>query len=278
MKTALKAATKTMMPRKIRDAMHPRSLGAICLGTPKSGTTSLANLFSQNFRYEHEAERDRHVKIMSNHYQHHRPSDLQYIKYLRRRNKRLWLDVESNCFLGYRPDLTLKAFPDYKYILTVRHPMPWLNSIFDNNLNYKARPGNTMSRWHNIFFKPERFDYTKWDKPLKEAGLYSLDAYLNYWSRFNGDILQTIPQSQLLVLDTKSISHRLNDISGFLDIKQSLLSEKNSHKNMTTKQHRIIEQLDTSYIEDRINIICSNIIEQSGLPVIPPNTAAVINK
>jgi hypothetical protein len=79
----------------VRDTVQRRRFVGFGLGTPKSGTTSLASLFAQNYRAEHEAE---WVDTIETLYAVYRGTmdHAAYGQELVRRDRRLWLE-----FIGY---------------------------------------------------------------------------------------------------------------------------------------------------------------------------------
>ncbi len=260
----LKNAIKQVLPTFIRQLYTPREINVICIGTPKSGTTSIARLFSDSFRSEHEAERPEHVNTILAHFDK-KMSDDEYVAYLQKRDKRLWLDLESNCFLGYRIDLTYRAFPKNKYILTIREPLSWLDSIFDNNINYAPIEHSVMEKWHKFFFKPKMFDYQHEEASLLANKLYPLSAYLNYWLESNSLAINSIPTEQLLVLDTNKISDSYQSISRFLGISQNSLSAEKSHANRTAEKYGMLSKLDNDFVREKIELICDNFIQKQNL-------------
>lgn len=257
----MKNLLKNLIPPAIRQKLTPRQLNALCIGAPKSGTTSIASLFSSRYRYGHESERKEHVEIIFSHYLG-KITDKQYVNYLIKRDNRLWLDIESNCFLGYRADLVYKAFPLAKYILTIREPKSWLESIFDNNINFPISQSITMQRWHTFFFKPEKYTYSDKDSILEEYLLYPIDAYLNYWVTSNNLVINSIPKQQLLVLSTRSISDSLPTLADFLDLPVKTLNNKKTRANVTESKHRILDKLDPYYVNERVETVCGNFIEK----------------
>lgn len=260
----IKNLLRDLTPPLIRQKAQPKHHNILCIGMPKSGTTSIANLFSNGYRYEHEGERFKHVHKISSHHLK-TISDSQYQKYLLGRAHRLWLDIESNCFLGYRPDIVYRAFPDAKYILTIREPYSWLNSIFDNNINFPVTKGYTEKLWHEFFFKPTHYKFPDEELILKESNLYPIDAYLNYWVNANKSAIDSIPSSQLLILNTNQISNKLTSIANFVGIKKDSLNKNRTRMNITEKKHNIIDLLDQRYVKNKIEKICGQFINTSSL-------------
>jgi len=256
-KRQLKYHIKNMIPSDVRQKLQPRKIQAFCVGIPKTGTTSFAAILEQNYRAAHEPEYGLIVSKMYQHY-HHQLTDGEYCRFLRKRGKRLWLDFESSCFMGYRPDLLYRAFPDAKYILTVREPKSWLDSNFNDNINYPASmPFNAY--WHEVFFEPHKYSYTPYGTVLKEYNLYPIDAYLTYWVSANSSVVQAIPDYQLLIIDLKQLNRSIHRLADFLSIAPDSLNIQNSHRNKTKteKKYDIINLIDANYLQDRIDALCA---------------------
>ena len=234
------------------------------LGAPKSGTTSIAGLFADRCRADHEPHRPRTVNAMYRHYAGEL-SDDGLRKSYQARDKQLLLDVESNCFLAYRPDLLLSTFPKSKYLITVREPKSWLDSIFDNNLNFPKERTRTMTLWHRVFFQSDKFAPTEQDKVLLDLGLYPLSAYLSYWSRTYSACLRALRKTRLLVVGTKQISSRKNEIGRFVGIDVSNVASGALHKNQTVEKHGILRHLCDEYLTESIDRHCRTVISEHGL-------------
>ena len=173
----LKTLLKSAVPLPVLDRVAGRSGRVFALGTPKSGTTSIAGMFKDQCRAGHEAQRPATVQSMHDHFRGV-INDEQLSESYRRRDKQLLLTVESNCFLAYRPDILRDTFPDASYVVTVRKPAAWLESIFDNNLNFPSTKTPTMTQWHEVLFSTARESRSSNDSVLAELGLYPLRCYL----------------------------------------------------------------------------------------------------
>jgi len=251
----MKYHIKNMIPSAVRQKVHPRKIQAFCIGTPKTGTTYIASIFEQHYRAAHEPEDIVIVDKMYQHY-HHQLTDDEYSRFLRRRDKRLWYDIESSCYLGYRSDLLHQAFPNAKYILTVREPKSWLDSNFNDNINYPAsNPFNAY--WHKVLFEPHKYSYTRYDAVLQEHNLYPLDAYLTYWVSANSSVVQAIPENQLLILDTRKLNSSVKRLADFLKIDHDTINAQTTYRNKTEKKYDIINLIDANYLQDRIDTLCS---------------------
>ena len=243
-----------MIPNTVRQKLHPRKIQAFCVGIPKTGTTSVAGMFKQRYRANHEPEYTIMVDKMYQHY-HHRLTDYKFCRFLKKHDKRVWLDINSSCFLGYRPDLLYRAFPNAKYILTVREPLSWLKSMFNSNIKYPASI-RLFARWHEVFFEPHKFSYTRYEAILKEHNLYPLDSFLKYWVSANSSIKQAIPDNQLLILNTRQLKDSTHSLADFLTIDNDSINAQTTHQNKTEKKYDIVNMIDANFLQDRIYTLC----------------------
>jgi len=260
----LKKSIKSIAPLPLLEKVMGRSRQVFALGTPKSGTTSIAGMFAERCRVDHEPHRPTTVNTMHQHYLGELTDDELKDSY-RARDKQLLLDLESNCFMAYRPDLLLETFPDAKFIVTVREPLAWLNSILDNNLNFPKQNTATMTQWHEVLFQEHRFAESRHEPALAERGLYPLDAYLSYWSRTYSACLRSLANAQLLVIGTNQISDNTDGIGEFVGVSLSNVPSKRTHKNQTSEKHGILQMLDGEHVAESIDKNCQAVVSEYGL-------------
>lgn len=253
------AFAKRLIPEAILQRVLPRGFQAMSIGTPKSGTTSVARLFHPGFRSDHEPERRPFVTEMQRHFRGAIDDD-EWIRFLRRRDRELWLELESNCFLGYRPDLVLQAFPQARFVLTVREPRSWLRSMIDNHIDYPPRAGTGMRLWHDVFFRPEEQSFTPGESALRDHDLYPARTYLTYWVAHNQSVLEAVPADRLLILGTREITPRASELARFLGIEASRLNLEKSHANTTPIRHGVFDTLDPGWIEAQVEELCRDLI------------------
>lgn len=261
---SVKSQIKYSIPNSIRNKIHPRKVHAFCIGTPKSGTTSIAGLFDKNYRASHEPERVKLIHLIHKHY-HGDVSDAEYIHWLKKRDKRIWLDLESNCFLGYRPDLLFKAYPDSKYILSIRSPVSWLDSMLNHTINYPPKSELVIKYWHSIFFKPEEHPFSQFDAELKKHEVYSIEAYLNYWANSVQSVLDSIPEEQLLIVKTHEFLNKITDIANFLNIDAKSFDKQSGHLNKAPEKYNLLELVDSGFLEATKERLCGKLIKQLDL-------------
>ena len=260
----LKTLIKSYLPLPILDRAVGRKHRIFALGPPKSGTTSIAGIFSGHCRVDHEPHRPETVHGMFNHF-NGLASDEDLQEKYRARDRQLLLDVESNCFLAYRPDLLRSTFPNAQFIVTVRHPLQWLDSILDNNINFPRDKTPTMRKWHSVLFHTNNTSRSSHCNFLIEKGLYPVDCYLAYWARTYDRCIRSLSGAQRLLIGTNRISTSTEDIGNFVGMDLTKADTNTSHKNKTTAKHGILKQLDASYVKDSLQEYCQPVISEFGL-------------
>ncbi|MCW8879487.1 MAG: hypothetical protein OQK51_20715 [Kangiellaceae bacterium] len=258
---SLKNRLKQYVPNSLRKLFHSRRFHAFSIGTPKSGTTSVAGLLDKNFRASHEPERVQLIHLINDHY-NKKVSDEQYVNWLQLRDRRVWLELESNCFLGYRYDLLLRAFPNVKYVLSVRDPISWLDSMMNHTINYPPKSEEVIKYWHGIFFRPEQFPHSNHDNILSEHSVYSVEAYLNYWAHSVSSALDTIPPKQLLVINTKQLINNKHKLAQFLGFSDDLIDDQSGHLNKAPNKYHLLDKIDKAYVEEVYQKYCAGVVNK----------------
>ena len=140
-------------------------------------------------------------------------------RWLRGRDAVLWLECEAFHATAWNilPDLLTKAFPDARFILTVRDCYSWLDSVINQHLNIKVSP--PFQQLRNLYHAdPVQREVAA----LEVKGLYSLQGYLSYWARHNDFVLNAVPSDKLLVdVPTRGLSEHTDDIASFVGVDHS---------------------------------------------------------
>lgn len=260
----LKKVFKTCAPLPLLERMINRTQRVYALGPPKSGTTSIAKMFSDFCRADHEPHRPATVRSMHDHFVGG-ISDEQLRQSYRTRDKQMLLDVESNCFLAYRPDLLCSTFPDAKFVVLIREPMVWLESILDNNLNFPRTKTPTMAKWHEVLFHSGKTPVSSSDELLVEMGLYPVGSYLEYWTRTYDRCLRSLGDANCLLVGTNQITARAEEIGQFVGLDASGVSRKHTHGNRTAEKHQVLQRLNRAHVEESLNKICQPLISEFNL-------------
>jgi hypothetical protein len=238
-----------------------------CVGVPKSGTTSVAGVFSKCLgrKTSHEPERAETVTYLLRH-KLHDISDDDLVYWHRSRKERLCLDLESNCFLTYRFDLFLKAFPEARIVLPVRLPKSWLQSIFNNNIRFRAAKSEIVASYHELLFNPRAYKYhSEEESVLGKWNLYPIDSYLYYWKSTHDLIIDSVLSDRLFILKTEDIEQKVDELysfAGWTVPESDFIPSVDCHLNEAPHNYHILELLDDDFVSDRINFICGDTLEK----------------
>ncbi len=245
--------------QRLRNMARPRAFQAYCLGTIRSGTTTMAKVFDR-YRSEHEVDCDRLVPMTISAYRGQ--LDQQAARsHLKRRDREYWPEMESAHFLAYLSHDLVELFPSAKFILTIRDPMEWLKSA----INHHHRHPLTAVRPIWVDFRATAFgrfagEFSSEEFALKENGLYPIHAYLKYWFEHNSKVLATIPSSRLLIVRTRDISNSLPEMERFVGCAPESLSAKWS--NIGAQDFGILGQVPREFVLREIERYCGSIAKK----------------
>ena len=261
---SLRSLLKSIAPLPVLDLVAGRKGRVFALGPPKSGTTSIASIFTEYCRADHEAHRPRTVAEMHGHFTGQLSDDDLMASY-RARDKQLVLDVESNCFLAYRPDLLAATFPDSRFIIAVREPRAWLTSIVDNNINFPRDKNEVLRQWHRVFFGEPGQPGLPGDEALVAKGLYPVATYLKYWTSTYDKCLGLVSESRRMVVGTGQITERTPQMLEFAGYSPKAVDTGASHRNRTKAKHDVLSGVDEAHIEAMLDEHCAAFIERHSL-------------
>ena len=234
-----------------------RAFHAYGIGTPKSGTHSIAGVFQPRYRAVHEPEQYDTIQLLLAN-QKKVLDKTQLKEQLNKRDQRLGLELESSNFLSFLVESLVDEFPEAKFILTIRDCYSWLNSYLNHQLRKPAYSAEKRFWWHyrNLCFRLEPFEHAPEEKVLAQHQLYTLDGYLSYWQRINQKILTTIPPERLLVVRTVEIAESLDKIAQFLHIPVERLNPSHSHLFKAKKKFDLLKQIDSDFLEQKVAFYC----------------------
>ncbi|MBD3413422.1 MAG: hypothetical protein GF421_03200 [Candidatus Aminicenantes bacterium] len=244
----------------VRNRLYPRRFHAFCLGVPRTGTASMAGLFQRHYRAEHEPEdivtTEKIVDFINGEL-----SKKKMSSFIRKRDRSLWLELESSHFSYFYLDILLQEFEQAKFILLLRDCYSWLNSYINHQL---GRPLSIKSRFWNklrdIYFD-NHFPYSAQEQVLDERGLYTIDGYLSRWKSYNEKVLSLVPSERLLVIRTHEIKEKFEDIKDFLGISSNNLDGSQSHLNTRTKGFDLLSKIDKGFLKEKFNDHCQDLMK-----------------
>lgn len=211
-----------------------RQLHIVNLSLPKTGTKSVAGLFSA-FRARHEYQFDAATKILEA-YSDGRISRVELSAFLLTRQALGQLEVDSSSvnFWFVREFITL--MPQAKFLVVLREPLSWLESVLahlqrdaiDASTRGLPFPASFMrlAKVSGVCFDPSMAQNAE----VYKRALPDLSRrLLQFWTSQNQQILAVVPPNRRLVLGTEylSVSHRA--LSSFAGIEPGMLTANTGH-------------------------------------------------
>jgi hypothetical protein len=111
-------------------------------------------------------------------------------------------------------------------------------------------------------FGPIPKKYPPEEQVLSAYNLYRLDGYLSYWAYHYRTVLDDIPAGRRLLARTKDLSVSAGRIASFVGVEESSLCTEESHSHRTAKKHEVLEEIDESYLRQKIASHCSKVIKR----------------
>jgi len=258
MRTARRLARFVLLP-----VLRPRRLDVCCCGLSKTGTHSMAGIF-ENYRSMHHPDQDLRLPLAIACLK----GDLderQARSTLWRRDRSLWLEMESSSLGGILIEPLARACPRKKFILTVRDPVGWCDSWIDHQIN---RPPDLTSLWgtlDRVRLRAGAFAPSKFDAPLTDRGFLPLPCYFQLWSSHNERVLRAVEPSRLLVVKTDEIAKRIPEIAAWADIPADSLRSDRSWLFAAPQKHGVVAEVDPGYLRDTAEEHCGALMRRFAL-------------
>lgn len=230
-----------------------------CIGTGKSGTHSIASMFSHPVHAIHESDADVIISYIldraAGRLTKERLSEL-----LTDRDKRLMADVDSSNLNLFLLDVLLEIFPEARFVLTVRDCYSWMNSFFNQSLILET-PSDMWKQFRVFRFGTGRNGYAPEEALLREKGFYPLRSYLAYWAEHNRIAISTVPQDRLLIVKTHEITKRAYDIAEFASLPRDTIILEKTHDYAAKKDFGILRQLPRGFVEACVEETCAPLMK-----------------
>jgi hypothetical protein len=243
--------------------LHPRRFHAFCVGTDKSGTHAIAQFFQKNFRSAHEKTYGEAIELALK-YRDKKISREGLWEGLRRRDKYAWLEMDASHNHGLYIGELVECFPAAKFILTIRDCISWVDSHFNQCMNFQEKQGSPWIDYHDHRFNRDGkgFEYEEEDAPLKKHGFYSLDSYFRGWNEHNQSVIDVIPEDRLLILRTFDLSSSATRIADFMGISKCQLSDRKEKIYAAPQKHKILAQLNPTFVRSKARQSCSELMTE----------------
>ncbi len=244
----------------LRPLVYQRKFQAYGVGTAKTGTHSISGMFEAKYRAAHEPESERVLRVILDS-ANGSINEEQRIEFIKKRDKRLWLEMESSLLNFYFLDILVTEFPQAKFIMTIRDCYSWLASIINHQLTYPAS-GNWV-KLRELNYQTDKFEHTKEEQVLAERGLYTIDGYLSSWADRNKKILATVPKERLLIVKTDEITQSIPTIARFMEIPvDNLDASKSDSFKAIREEFDILSHINTKFLRQKVDIHCKDLMDE----------------
>lgn len=229
---------------------------------PKSGTHSIASIFARKLRSAHEPEA-RRLRILILKWARSECDASDVGKYVKSKDKRLRLHVDSSNLNFFLLRFLLDEFPEAKFVLTIRHPYDWLRSL----VNHRLTRGYGDQHWveiHKIRFREDFYSHSEEERPLKEHSLQTLDGYFSYWSYHNSTVLRFVPPDRLFIVRTDKITQSIPALGEFVGCKISPdeLDDTEVHAFKAKKQYHLLESIEPKFVHLKMHYHCHELMNR----------------
>jgi hypothetical protein len=232
----------------------PRKFQTYCVGAAKTGSTSLAAMFSPSFRAVHEPAVKKTNQLIID-WLEGKLERAELNTRLIERDRRLKLELESAHPLGYISDVLAEIFPKAKFVITLREPYSWLQSRF--NYHYKV-DSPSWRAYRDYFWTKRHSGYAPEEKVLEKLGLCSMDTYLSQYADHYRRVLNQIPKDRTLLLKTSEIDRSIPQLANFLGIQEKKL--RIARKNQSSEKIEPLNEIDPKFVKSKIWYHCQDII------------------
>jgi len=237
---------------------RPRRFQAYGLGLPKTGTVSLHLMFNnKHYRSAHQPEGDLLLpRIWA--LTHGQLSHQDFLKYMKHRDRRMGLEMDSGHLNYYLIEILLEHFKEAKFILTIRDCYSWLDSIINHHVSRPFEKQTGMLLQHLRFKSDITTTYAKEEQILAEKNLYPIAGYFSWWKEHTHKVLTTIPENKLLIIKTKELNQSIPQIEIFLGIPTGTLQAVHGNKGMA--KYQLLSKIDKKFLEERANFYCGDLM------------------
>jgi hypothetical protein len=244
-------------PPPATEPVDDRRFRLFGVGLAKSGTHSLAGVFARDYRSAHEPEARQQVELTCDVLEG-RPGSAEALRaYLREREDRMRLEVNAAGWNGLCVEELVDLAPDTRFVVTVREPRSWLDSLV-NHLKVGQAPAHFV-RLRSLIYDTGR-PHPPEEAVLAEHGFFTLDGYLGDWARRHERILDAVPPERLLVLRTESIGESFDRLAAFVGVDPATLDAEQAHGFKARAKFGLLDEIDQDHLQGRLDELCGPVL------------------
>ncbi len=226
------------------------------VGIPKTGTTSLAAIFDQH-RWGHEVWFDDAILALD---RAAMDGSTDLVEVLSLRDRATRLECDSASFHHFWMELLVDRYPDARFVLTVREPVAWLQSLLSMWLrNDVMNAGGTWPAWQRALGRlmlGDAFDVADYSGPaaLAAGAPRIVDAGLRFWADQNRRVLDLLPPGRSLVVRTEQLGDALPALAALAGVPVETLHP--AHENRGRGDVDLAALIGADALSDKVEQIC----------------------
>jgi hypothetical protein len=241
------------------------------IGPGKSGTHALASLFT-GIAAAHEPETDPLIGTVLDHVSGR--CGWEAIDALARdRDARLGLVVDVSNINIFLVDLLVRIAPDARFVLTIRDPYSWLDSLLNHYL--RVTPTAAWRAFADYRFRPDDFPHPPAERILEHSGLYPLAGYLGYWNAHLSKAIEAVPPDRLLIVRTNDIAARASEIASFAGLDEGTVDSSRIDEFRNPHKSRIIEEIPSEHVQEQVERHCGPLMRRFFPEIRSPTDAGL---
>ena len=235
------------------------------VGLDKTGTTSVAGMFNRTVVARHDPMKLKMQQaVLDLDKGRIDRADLRAL--VLRRDKEYCADINSAGINAYFVDILLEEFPDALFLLTMRDPYSWLDSILNWAISYiplQKRKRKTLHqrKQRALHRKPQR-KHPPEEQSLEAEHLPTLDRLLARWNQCNQTVLSTVPEHRLLIVRTRNITKRAYEIADFAGLPRSSIRLSRSYQNQASRKYHLLDRIDRKHLDMKVQEHCGSLMKQ----------------
>jgi hypothetical protein len=252
-----------------RHATPDRRFQIHSVGLPRTGTSSISSIFGR-FRSGNEyMEAETIRRIVARHDGTRSEADLR--DFVSRRDWEGGLEVDAASFNHFYLDVLVEMFPRCQFLFTIREPYPWTNSYMKMLRRWhrrRAAEGRRLPDWMHDYGRliiGQTCWSTLFSDEIPPVVLKDVvDRFVQHWGEANRRILSLLPRDRSLVIPTRSLSSRLDEIAAFAGVAPSALTERH-HVNASPDDRDLLAGLDRAWFDERCAAHAADVLGSAAM-------------
>jgi hypothetical protein len=233
-----------------------RSIHAFGVGAAKTGTTSLAAAFARIGRVAHEPETTLTNELAIRAESGTIAKD-EILARLHRRDARMRLSLEvAHPPIHVAAEL-VEAFPEARFLVTVREPRSWL---FSRISFHEFRQTRRWEPYRRHFFRDRPHAFLPAEACLRPSGVAPLRTYLEQYEDHHRRACEHLPTDRTMVVRTDRLDDELPDIARFLGVPSG--PWRLVHGNRLARRSPALDRIDPAFVDASIGRWCPGVIRR----------------